>query len=75
MQILCMSWTHDGLHLALGFFSGHIHLCDKNGTEKVNITRNAPVWSLAWSSSAFSSGGAGQNSTLRHGKCPSFMIL
>jgi hypothetical protein len=48
-----MSWTSDGLHLALGFLNGSVHLCDKNGAEKVNITRSAPVWSLAWSSSAY----------------------
>jgi len=52
-KILCMSWTSDGLHLALGFFNGGVHLCDKNGLEKVKLMRNAPVWSLAWSSSAY----------------------
>ncbi|CAD7973371.1 unnamed protein product [Amoebophrya sp. A25] len=57
-KILCMAWTSDGLHLALGFFDGHIHLCDKAGAEKVVITRNAPVWTLQWSSSVSGRNGA-----------------
>ncbi|CAD7929537.1 unnamed protein product [Amoebophrya sp. A120] len=55
-KILCCAWTSDGLHLALGFYDGHIHLCDKSGAEKVVITRSAPVWSLCWSSSASATG-------------------
>ncbi|CAK9061005.1 unnamed protein product [Durusdinium trenchii] len=30
-KILAMSWTNDGLHIALGLFSGHISIRDKFG--------------------------------------------
>lgn len=42
-KILCMSWTCDGLHLALGFQDGHIHLCDKTGQERVSIQVSSSV--------------------------------
>jgi intraflagellar transport protein 122 len=48
-KILSMSWTADGLHLALGLFNGHISIRDKFGTEKTEIVRRAPIWCLAWS--------------------------
>jgi len=50
-KVLCMSWTNDGLHLALGLFSGHISIRDKFGAEKADIARGnpgSPVWTLAW---------------------------
>mmetsp|Transcript_56941 Transcript_56941/g.123236 ORF Transcript_56941/g.123236 Transcript_56941/m.123236 type:complete len:1277 (+) Transcript_56941:78-3908(+) len=47
-KILAMSWTNDGLHLALGLFSGHVSIRDKFGLEKADITRQAPVWTLTW---------------------------
>lgn len=47
-KILSMSWTNDGLHLALGLFSGHISIRDKFGVEKADIVRSAPVWTLTW---------------------------
>lgn len=47
-KILAMSWTNDGLHLALGLFSGHVSIRDKFGAEKVDIVRQAPIWTLTW---------------------------
>mmetsp|Transcript_102146 Transcript_102146/g.284436 ORF Transcript_102146/g.284436 Transcript_102146/m.284436 type:complete len:1297 (+) Transcript_102146:78-3968(+) len=47
-KILAMSWTNDGLHLALGLFSGHVSIRDKFGMEKVDIVRAAPIWTLTW---------------------------
>mmetsp|Transcript_40077 Transcript_40077/g.89958 ORF Transcript_40077/g.89958 Transcript_40077/m.89958 type:complete len:1284 (-) Transcript_40077:23-3874(-) len=47
-KVLSMSWTNDGLHLALGLYSGHISIRDKFGTEKVDIARTAPIWTLCW---------------------------
>jgi len=47
-KILSMSWTNDGLHLALGHFSGHVSIRDKFGVEKADIVRTAPIWTLAW---------------------------
>lgn len=47
-KILAMSWTNDGLHIALGLFSGHISIRDKFGEEKADIVRQAPIWTLAW---------------------------
>mmetsp|Transcript_104276 Transcript_104276/g.185337 ORF Transcript_104276/g.185337 Transcript_104276/m.185337 type:complete len:1306 (+) Transcript_104276:111-4028(+) len=47
-KILCMSWTNDGLHVALGLFSGHISIRDKFGEEKADVVRQAPIWTLAW---------------------------
>ncbi|CAE7279102.1 ift122, partial [Symbiodinium necroappetens] len=43
-----MSWTNDGLHIALGLFSGHVSIRDKFGEEKADIVRQAPIWTLAW---------------------------
>ena len=43
-----MSWTNDGLHIALGLFSGHISIRDKFGEEKADVVRSAPIWTLAW---------------------------
>jgi len=47
-KILAMSWTYDGLHLALGLFSGHVSIRDKFGAEKADVVRTAPVWTLMW---------------------------
>lgn len=47
-KIVSMAWTNDGLHLALGLFSGHISIRDKFGVEKVDIVRSAPIWTLTW---------------------------
>mmetsp|Transcript_15563 Transcript_15563/g.27636 ORF Transcript_15563/g.27636 Transcript_15563/m.27636 type:complete len:1297 (+) Transcript_15563:197-4087(+) len=47
-KILAMSWTNDGLHIALGLFSGHISIRDKFGEEKADVVRTAPIWTLAW---------------------------
>lgn len=47
-KILSMSWTSDGLHLALGLFSGHVSIRDKFGVEKADIVRSAPIWTLMW---------------------------
>eukprot|EP00434_Breviolum_minutum_P028183 symbB.v1.2.024933.t1/scaffold2297.1/size187394/5 len=47
-KILCMSWTNDGLHVALGLFNGHISIRDKFGEEKADVVRQAPIWTLAW---------------------------
>lgn len=47
-KILAMSWTTDGLHLALGLFSGHVSIRDKFGAEKADVVRSAPCWTLAW---------------------------
>jgi len=48
-KILSASWSNDGQFLALGMFSGQITIRDRNGNEKVNIARSAPVWCLSWS--------------------------
>ncbi|GMI36406.1 hypothetical protein TrRE_jg11942 [Triparma retinervis] len=48
-KILSASWSNDGQFLALGMFSGQITIRDRKGNEKVSITREAPVWCLAWS--------------------------
>jgi len=45
---LCVSWTSDGQHLAIGMFSGTITVRNKSGEEKLMIKRSAPVWTLAW---------------------------
>ncbi|KAF4680411.1 hypothetical protein FOZ63_000542, partial [Perkinsus olseni] len=50
-RVLCMSWTTDGLHLALGLFNGHISIRDKFCAEKTRIVRSEPVWCLAWNPS------------------------
>jgi len=47
-KILSMSWTNDGLHLALGLFSGHVSIRDKFGAEKADVVRTAPIWTLTW---------------------------
>jgi len=48
-KVLCMSWTSDGLHLALGLFSGHVNIRDKFGVEKADMAPSkAPIWTLAW---------------------------
>jgi intraflagellar transport protein 122 len=47
-KILSMSWTNDGLHLALGLFCGHVSIRDKFGTEKAEVVRSAPIWTLCW---------------------------
>jgi len=48
-KVLCMSWTSDGLHLALGLFNGHVSIRDKFGVEKADMAPSkAPIWCLAW---------------------------
>jgi len=47
-KILAMSWTNDGLHIALGLFSGHVSIRDKFGEEKADVVRQSPIWTLAW---------------------------
>mmetsp|Transcript_9414 Transcript_9414/g.27995 ORF Transcript_9414/g.27995 Transcript_9414/m.27995 type:complete len:1296 (-) Transcript_9414:29-3916(-) len=47
-KILAMSWTNDGLHLAIGLFSGHVSIRDKFGVEKAEVVRTAPIWTLTW---------------------------
>ena len=50
-RILCMSWTQDGTTLTLGMFDGKISLRDKGGSEKLQIARSAPVWTIEWNPS------------------------
>ncbi|EER08105.1 WD-repeat protein, putative [Perkinsus marinus ATCC 50983] len=50
-RVLCISWTTDGLHLALGLFNGHVSIRDKFCAEKSKIIRSEPVWCLAWNPS------------------------
>ncbi len=50
-KILCASWRHDGLVLAIGLFSGNVSFYNLQGIQIGSICRNAPVWSLSWSSS------------------------
>ena len=38
-KILSADWSPDGLHLALGFFDGHVGIRDVEGVEKISITR------------------------------------
>ena len=47
-KILCASWRNDGNIIAIGLFSGKVSLYNTRGVEVGTITRNAPVWSLAW---------------------------
>ncbi|CEM25386.1 unnamed protein product [Vitrella brassicaformis CCMP3155] len=47
-KVLSLSWTPDGLHLALGLFNGHISITDKFGTEKAEVVRKEPIWCLGW---------------------------
>jgi len=47
-RITCLAWTNDGTCLALGHFSGHISLRDKDGGEHLVIERDAPIWSISW---------------------------
>ena len=47
-KILSCSWTPNGLHFALGFFSGRIQIRDRDGTARASVDRGAPVWALAW---------------------------
>lgn len=55
-RICCCSWTNDGRFIAFGLESGKISIRNREGDEKVVITRpgGAPVWSLAWSPSTTS---------------------
>jgi intraflagellar transport protein 122 len=49
-KIVCMSWTSDGMLLALGMYDGSISVRDKAGTEKHKFAASSsPVWSIAWS--------------------------
>ncbi|KAF6264914.1 hypothetical protein COO60DRAFT_1621541 [Scenedesmus sp. NREL 46B-D3] len=49
-KIVCMSWTGDGMLLALGLYDGSVSVRDKAGTEKHKFTASSsPVWSIAWS--------------------------
>jgi len=50
-KIVTLSWTNDGMYLALGQFNGSISIRDKAGVEKVLIERNSPVWTLSWNPS------------------------
>ena len=48
-KILSADWSPDGLHLALGFFDGHVGIRDVEGVEKITITRwvvNDGIYSL-----------------------------
>lgn len=49
-KVLTMSWTSDGMFLALGCFDGSVSIRDKAGTEKHKIdVGTSPCWSVAWS--------------------------
>ena len=48
-KVLSAAWSNDGQFLALGMYSGQISIRDKVGAEKVAISREAPIWTLAWS--------------------------
>ncbi|WIA11467.1 hypothetical protein OEZ85_011583 [Tetradesmus obliquus] len=49
-KIVCMSWTSDGMLLAMGLYDGSISVRDKAGTEKHKFSASSsPVWSIAWS--------------------------
>ncbi|KAJ3038043.1 hypothetical protein HK097_003308, partial [Rhizophlyctis rosea] len=48
-RVLCVSWTPDGQHFAIGMYSGQVSIRNNQGEEKVRIDRSSdPVWSLAW---------------------------
>lgn len=48
-KVVSMSWTSDGMLLALGLYDGSITLRDKAGSEKLKFTAgSSPVWSLTW---------------------------
>lgn len=42
-KTLSMSWSNDGLILAIGMYNGNITLRDKTGQVKETIVRNAPI--------------------------------
>eukprot|EP00879_Flechtneria_rotunda_P020074 GHRR01021110.1.p1 GENE.GHRR01021110.1~~GHRR01021110.1.p1 ORF type:complete len:1138 (+),score=467.94 GHRR01021110.1:213-3626(+) len=49
-KVICMSWTSDGMLLALGLFDGSVSVRDKAGNEKHKFTASSsPVWSILWS--------------------------
>ncbi|CAM9623274.1 unnamed protein product [Phaeothamnion confervicola] len=48
-KILSAAWALAGRLLALGFVDGKISIRDRDGAEKVSMSRTAPVWCLAWS--------------------------
>lgn len=55
-KIVCMSWTSDGMLLAMGLYDGSISVRDKAGTEKHKFSASSsPVWSIAWSPQVSSS--------------------
>lgn len=42
----CLSWTNDGQLLAIGQFDGTITIRQKDGSERLSVKRNAPIWSV-----------------------------
>jgi intraflagellar transport protein 122 len=52
-RVCCASWTNDGQYIALGLFDGKVSIRNRNGDEKVVITRpgGQPVWSVSWNPS------------------------
>ena len=51
-RVCCIAWTPNGLYLALGLYNGEVSIRDKQGEEKVLIKREAPIWSLCWTTNA-----------------------
>jgi len=49
-KCLCVSFTNDGQHFAIGHFNGTISIRTKTGEAKcdVHVKRTAPVWTLTW---------------------------
>eukprot|EP01065_Artemidia_motanka_P014262 TRINITY_DN1821_c0_g1_i1.p1 TRINITY_DN1821_c0_g1~~TRINITY_DN1821_c0_g1_i1.p1 ORF type:complete len:1247 (+),score=460.03 TRINITY_DN1821_c0_g1_i1:89-3829(+) len=50
-KCLCVSFTNDGQHFAMGHFNGTISVRTKTGEEKCVMKRHAPIWTLTWNMS------------------------
>jgi intraflagellar transport protein 122 len=48
-RVLCAGWTPNGQYCAVGMENGICSIRDKGGRVMVELQRNSPVWTLAWS--------------------------
>lgn len=48
-RALCVAWSTDGQHLAIGCEDGSVLLKDKAGRDRTTIKKSGPVWSIAFS--------------------------
>ena len=47
-RALCVCWTRDGSHFAVGLYDGKVSIRSKLGEEKTCIQREGPIWGLSW---------------------------